>query len=570
LLGAPTRTFDYRVQTGTAEFYDLKNTPASKFMTPSSYCAWSSPPHEQTFDSGGLPRTVPVNLPLAMVQMGDSVSAGEGIGYGYYRSFCGIGDSLRWCPRPGKDPPNGRGGTWLGPWQQCHDSSKAYSQDVARDLNLDPNFTPNGARHGNALNLLNVACTGASYQTSSGSGGFTRAEYGDGIVSRPAEFGNWDTKTQLNHSYFEASPNLVEMATGPNDVRFADAAKWCIAWDVKGNLVSATGLALESVALYVSVGNPIAAGILQGLAIAAFITADKFHQHCTSPDGYNSEVESDWSAVSGVGTNLENMASSIRQRAKADYQPLPKVVMLNYMFPLNTPDSPSPADDWCHDDWIGARINTATFSNTLTNEQRSYFSEKFDDLNTQIKTGALWADGSVNISNLFDKHPWCSDGDSTTPDPNADGPWDYSISVTSVDHPHSQAPFHPTACGAEHIADRAEPVVRKLLDPSELQPDADPDFRAALDDEVTNIEDGGAGMISVTLATSIKPLASGTVVSIENTSSYDGRYIVSASTANQLTLMWYIDFGSISPTETSGLAKIPGQGREVGCDPNIP
>ncbi len=77
------------------------------------------------------------NFPLTIVEIGDSVAAGEGTLYGYdYDSTTGLWTGVDSSP------------TWAGSYQACHQAPYAYGQVVSSAL---------------GANFVNLACTGASY-----------------------------------------------------------------------------------------------------------------------------------------------------------------------------------------------------------------------------------------------------------------------------------------------------------------------------------------------------------------------------------------------------------------------
>jgi len=142
--------------------------------------------------------TAPVTDSLhSVVQLGDSIAAGEGTLYGYTYTA-----KNRWWTGGVTDP------TWTGPYQTCHDSHYAYGQVVA---------TFEGA------GFTQFACTGASFDN-----GITVPQTETGTVYRPAQFGNWTTQTDLNADYDHADPDLVFVTLGADDVRFTKIVESCV------------------------------------------------------------------------------------------------------------------------------------------------------------------------------------------------------------------------------------------------------------------------------------------------------------------------------------------------------
>ena len=136
--------------------------------------------------------TAPTVGPTSIVQLGDSIAAGEGTYYGY-----------TYDPSTGKWTGGNLAVTWDPPYNGCHDASYAYVYRVAKYFRELPK--------GDIL-----ACTGATFGN-----GISVSEISDGMTLRPAEFGNWDTKQDLNPVYDAAKPDLVLITLG-HDVQFVN------------------------------------------------------------------------------------------------------------------------------------------------------------------------------------------------------------------------------------------------------------------------------------------------------------------------------------------------------------
>jgi lysophospholipase L1-like esterase len=135
--------------------------------------------------------------PRSIVQLGDSIAAGEGTYYGYkyvHGKWTGGNLNVKW------DPPH----------DGCHDSKDAYVHHVAQ------HFHPTPA-------VAQFACTGATFAS-----GISAPEVSDGTTLRPAEFGNWDTQRDLNPEYDAAKPDLVLITLGADDVQFVHIVESCI------------------------------------------------------------------------------------------------------------------------------------------------------------------------------------------------------------------------------------------------------------------------------------------------------------------------------------------------------
>src|SRR5439155_11060435 len=135
--------------------------------------------------------------PLSVVVIGDSIAAGEGINYGYtyYTGF-----PNKWTG--GTDNP-----TWQGNYQLCHDSAQAYGDVLAAAI---------------GASLAKFACTGSTYDN-----GVTFDRRAEGVLYRPAQFGNWLGMTSPNPDYDAAMPDVVIITLGANDVSFVDVITFC-------------------------------------------------------------------------------------------------------------------------------------------------------------------------------------------------------------------------------------------------------------------------------------------------------------------------------------------------------
>jgi GDSL-like Lipase/Acylhydrolase family/PKD domain/IPT/TIG domain len=141
--------------------------------------------------------------PINVVQLGDSIAAGEGINYLYsYDPATGF-----WTP--GTTVP-----VWDGPYPLCHQSSQAYSHYVASAI---------GAQ------LTTLACTGATYD---------HGVHGDQpSEGAPAQFGNYPGGP-LNAKYDAANPDVVLISLGADDIVFSEVVGDCVkshaAWVASG------------------------------------------------------------------------------------------------------------------------------------------------------------------------------------------------------------------------------------------------------------------------------------------------------------------------------------------------
>lgn len=139
--------------------------------------------------------TVPA---IRYVALGDSVSAGEGLNYGWRYNFDPESNNGTWTRTTTGEPiwdgdPNDRA------VQVCHRSKGAYPWVVAPLIQ--------------ASDPVHLACTGASARN----GVLIAQRHAGGIVS----------PQQLGPAYDEAKPDVVTMTLGANDIEFADIVEDC-------------------------------------------------------------------------------------------------------------------------------------------------------------------------------------------------------------------------------------------------------------------------------------------------------------------------------------------------------
>ena len=132
------------------------------------------------------------NFPATVVEMGDSIAAGEGTMDGF--SYSPATPNGLWSGGVANVPG-------LGLYPDCHDSLSAYGQVLSNALDV---------------NFVNLACTGASF-----SNGIIGPEAGTGA---PAQF--------PSAAFDAAQPDAVVMTYGADDVQFSDIIKACMASSV--------------------------------------------------------------------------------------------------------------------------------------------------------------------------------------------------------------------------------------------------------------------------------------------------------------------------------------------------
>lgn len=380
---------------------------------------------DRAADDGSEPTTtastttteLPADAP-SMVVLGDSVAAGEGIAYGYrYGLDRGRPDDSRWTAGT-SDPP------WLEPYPLCHQTDAAYGHLVAAAV---------GAR------LTSFACTGATYLD-----GITAPETDGEQVYRPAQFGDWATRTDLNAAYDAADPDVVVITLGADDVSFSSIVRFCV-----GGFTTSEA---TQVSTFLAAGEP-------GLAIAAAV-ADRAGLIARAIERDDrtliDDVDLGWCTAANPGPVIDQLfwapvrsgeltrhyrelVSAIRERGATTGDGVPpEIVFTTYHRPL-----PAGLDGDCWDVF------------PLSTREQQYLQSLQDTLQQVIEDALASLEGVsvVDLSNALDGHEWCTED-----------PWTYGLSIIWFDDPQSKAPFHPTPAGQQAIADAVTPVVREALD----------------------------------------------------------------------------------------------------------
>jgi lysophospholipase L1-like esterase len=305
-------------------------------------------------------------MPSRIVQLGDSIASGEGTLYGYSYDA----DSQWWTG-------GNLDAAWPGPYPDCHTSPAAYGNLVA-------------AAYGAAFTQF--ACTGASFDD-----GIATERASEGTVYRPAEFGNWERRTELNAAYDAANPDLVLITLGADDVDFSGIVTDCVENAYEHYWVDT---ALE----------------------------------CTEQSPGASVQELFVDRLPAVAAHYGQLVDWIGERARANGVPVPRIVFTNYPDPLPDPKVRCP----------DARM--------LYDPQVRYLASLLDEMNDLISTTIERLDEDhvvvADVSEAYrppnDDHRWCS------PDP-----WAYGLSIYQFTSPssfRSLAPFHPTPEGQQAIA----------------------------------------------------------------------------------------------------------------------
>lgn len=325
--------------------------------------------------------------PKSIVQLGDSIASGEGTLYGFsFDTATG-----KWVGPKVPDP------TWLPPYPDCHESKYAYGQVVAASFPR--------------ARFTQLGCTGAT---------FDKGIAGAWSSSVPAEFGNWDTKANLNSRYTDAKPDLVLVTLGADDVQFVNVVTQCI----KSNY-------------------------------------DPFYRttQCTAaePKGPSDVIEKDFvDYLPTLEAHLKTLVGWIEARGKAEGA-VPKIVFTTYANPLPS-DAPAGGKNYCPDSWL------------FYNDQMDYLSSLVPELDSHIVDAIhSYVDKHhdknikvVNLSSAFDGHRWCAKDSAG----HYIAPYAYGLSIyphyTSLYDPNPAA-FHPTPAGQKVIAKLVKPAVKQLF-----------------------------------------------------------------------------------------------------------
>ncbi len=325
-------------------------------------------------------QSTPLEKLTSVVQLGDSIASGEGTLYGY-----------TWDAGSKEWTGGNVDATWPPPYPDCHVSPDAYGNAVVEYF---------------GATLHQFACSGATFAD-----GITVPETDDGTEDRPAEFGNWDTQSDLNADYDAAKPQLVLVTLGADDLQFSAIVEDCV-------------------------------------KNAYYYYFDLEDERCTKGNP-GDDIQNDFFAfIPTLQANYATLVKWIKARAEANGDPAPKIVFTNYANPI-------PED--------GALCND---TNYLYKEQLQYLSSLVDQANEAIEdtiNGLKDPDVAVaDISGAYDvqgvSHIWCSDD-----------PWAYGLSIYSVTSPtsfESKAPFHPTPDGQDSIAEHVVPVVKQWFAPA--------------------------------------------------------------------------------------------------------
>ena len=340
------------------------------------------------------PSSTDAAAPISVVVLGDSIAAGEGINYGYTYS---TGFPNKWTG--GTDNP-----TWQGNYQLCHDSAQAYGDVLAAATGVV---------------LAKFACTGSTYDN-----GIAFDRRANGVLYRPAQFGDWLGMTNLNPDYDAAMPDVVIITLGANDVSFVDVFTFC-----------ATGYTdAAEVAALSRLPNPsdqLRANFVKRFPDAAAWLARPPRalgsSYCTAANPGAPIDSLFWDPINSgeIAGHYKSLVAAIKDRGMRAGK-VPRIIFTTYHQPL-----PSAAQsDECLD--LGdLERDEIDYLITLENALKSTL---------LAAVGGLEGVTVADISNVVEGHEYCTSD-----------PWTYGLSVLLLND-DSLAPFHPTPQGQAAIA----------------------------------------------------------------------------------------------------------------------
>lgn len=377
--------------------------------------ATGPPAPETTLDA--RTRSEDAGSTLSLVVLGDSVAAGEGIAYGYEYTY----------DESSPAESHWSGGTaeprWQGQYQLCHQDERAYGDVVAAAL---------------GANLAKFACTGATYLD-----GITTLQDDGGEQLRPAQFGNWAERSQLNVDYDQARPDVVLLTFGADDVDFEAIVEFCVSGFTESDSVEVDAIAAaDDVADAVSDALDGRRASLNGRRTSGERSpgGDAGASYCTEENPGAPIRKLFWDRIDSgeIARHYREMVTSVRERGEdPDHGDghVPEIVFTTYHRPL-----PAGLDGDCWDVW------------PLSPAEQSYLDSLQATLQQVLEEAVGGLDGVhiADVSDALDGHQWCSED-----------PWAYGLSVYWRDLAlQSQAPFHPTPEGQAAIAEVVEHTVR--------------------------------------------------------------------------------------------------------------
>jgi lysophospholipase L1-like esterase len=360
---------------------------------------------------------------LSIVVIGDSVAAGEGIAYGFtYDYDASSPKDSHWTG--GTDSP-----TWAGDYPLCHDDDKAYGNVVAAALSAD---------------LAKFACTGATYlngitaDQTTGSGPIKE-------VMRPAQFGDWSTKQNLNADYDTAAPDVVILTFGADDVSFHDIVQYCVLGFNADDAADDQSIAdSDDPSAAIHAASQKRAPELKAAREAGdtSLLDDSESSVCTAANPGKTIEKLFWEPINSgeIAQHYQDMVTAIKARGQDPAYgngKVPKIIFTTYHHPL-----PKGLDGDCWDVW------------PLSSAEQQYLQSLQETLQTTLEDAVSDLDDVTisDISGSMDGHRWCSED-----------PWTYGMSIVNYElKVDSPAPFHPTPDGQGSIAKIVEASVNAV------------------------------------------------------------------------------------------------------------
>ncbi|MDG2305417.1 MAG: GDSL-type esterase/lipase family protein [Candidatus Binatia bacterium] len=346
---------------------------------------------------------------LSVVAIGDSVSAGEGVRYGFEY----VDDLQIWVGPTDLNPD------WDGDYPSCHQAGAAY---------------PNKATAAIDGKLSKFSCTGATYPN-----GVVSAQVRGDFTLRPAQFGNWSTQEDLNAAYDEAEPEIVLITLGANDLQWSNILAACILGSVLGDQVDRA----------VDAGSNLRdalAGVLDQNRdrLTAWVDAasrgrplpsdvSSSDRICTAENPGKAIEQFFIDQLPTLRAHYAELVSDIQARGERTGR-VPRIVFTTYHDPF-----PGPGGRFGCPDLLDLNENQVAYLRTLL------------DRLSEILFGVASEHDGVEVVDIRDSmvgHEFCTSD-----------PWAYGLSIEIIS-PGNPAPFHPTPDGHQAISDLVVPSLR--------------------------------------------------------------------------------------------------------------
>ena len=352
---------------------------------------------------------IPDGPGLSVVAMGDSVSAGEGVRYGFEYA-----DEFQiWVG------PSDRNPDWDGDYPSCHQAGAAY---------------PNKATAAIDGKLSKFSCTGATYLN-----GIVSAQFRGDFMLRPAQFGNWATQEELNAAYDEAKPEVVLITLGANDLQWTNILEACILGSVLGDevdrAIEAGSDLREALSRVVDQNRDRLVewvdAASEGLPLRSDVSSSD--RICTEENPGKAVTELFIAQLPTLGAHYRELISSIRARGERAGR-VPRILFTTYHDPFPQP---------------GGRFGCPDLLD-LNESQVVYLGSLLDQLSDLLFEVASEYDGVevVDIRDSMAGHEFCTSD-----------PWAYGLSIEIIS-PGNPSPFHPTPDGHQAISDLVVPFLR--------------------------------------------------------------------------------------------------------------